>query len=195
MHVSLARRKRDTIILESLRKTSTPETIESQIVQAKRGRVSLGEVTCQPVDIHLYLSIKRHRNEDPLLGLSGQVGGILVAHFGVYEVLRGPVNSFDLDRRVPEESGAYFHDTRAKARRSFLTIPASVWAAPGNYKPIGDEIYPAYIPVQNDAAWTLFLTDEPGARIPFGCADCIMEADFEQRHFGGNKSRTVIGYR
>ncbi|KAH7319323.1 hypothetical protein BKA65DRAFT_514315 [Rhexocercosporidium sp. MPI-PUGE-AT-0058] len=196
-HAPLSSVYKETALFESLLEQARQGDTEGQVVQAGESGVHIGVANCLPPDVPLYINIERPSHvEDPWLGLCGRVGGVSIGNFGVFDIFRGLIGSFDLKKVIKSRtSSGCVHQDDDQRSGSFFTVPASVWASRGiGRKPSGDASHIPFIPVEADAAWAVFLSVEPGSRISFGCPQCLVEESSDKRHFGGDKSRLIIGY-
>ena len=196
-HGILTGQFRNSKLLASLQKQADDGNTETQLVQAYHS-VSLGAAIPSPPDVLLHLTIERPLNRsDPDLGLCGRVNGETIGVVGVLAVLRNLVQSHC--------NGSNGTETQLRETRpcpsvhsqvpKFFNVPASVWAS-SHRRPTGEPHYHMYIPVQEDAAWTIFLSGEANSRVVlYGCAICVAEkAEKGYTEVEGERF-LLIGYR
>ncbi|KAG4440974.1 hypothetical protein IFR05_003538 [Cadophora sp. M221] len=197
-HAPLSSVYKETSLFERLLEQTKQGDTKAHVVKAEEVGVYTGPASCIPADIPLYLNIERPPHvEDPWLGLCGRVGGVSIGNFGVFDIFRGLIGSFNLKQVIQSRtSSGCIHQCDNSRSGSFFTVPTSVWASRGiGRKPTGDAGHTPFIAVEDDAAWAIFLSGEPGSRILFGCPRCLVEEGSDKRHFGGDKSRLIIGYK
>ncbi|KAH9220574.1 hypothetical protein DL95DRAFT_456327 [Leptodontidium sp. 2 PMI_412] len=196
-HAPLSSVYKETSLFERLLEQTSQGDTEAQIVQADEDGVHIGPANCGPPDVPLYLDIERPSQvEDLWLGLCGRVGRVSIGNFGVFDIFRGLIGSFDLKQVIQmRTSSGCVHQRDNQRSGPFFTVSTSVWASRGiGRKPSGDPSHAPFIPVEDGADWAIFLSGEPGSRISFGCPQCLVEEGSDKRHFGGDKSRLIIGY-
>jgi hypothetical protein len=147
----------------------------------------IGRAESRPPDVPLHLSIERpmHYGE-PDICIAGRINGSIVGTVGVLDVLKVLIRSLD-----EPENCSHGHES------TVITIEPSRWATNRRVKPVGTAEIPAFIPVQGDPCWALFIagcTASLNGRIVFRCLNCAKELAAQRVSRRRDDHAVLIGY-
>jgi hypothetical protein len=162
--------------LHNLSKQSQGADTGEQLAQINH-KVSLGQPIKSSPDVALHLTLERPLDRAyPDLSLCGRVNGDPIGTVGLLALLQNLIQSGCAEITNESLMGDPEPCTRMHSQTiQLFNVSPSVWAQSVR-KPTGGTEYHTYIPVLNDAAWSLFLLGESEVRVVLrGCAICIAE--------------------
>lgn len=131
-----------------------------------------GQSVVAPPDVALSLSIGQSEGDaNGVVSIRGHVEGVIIGSVGLRDTLMVIAESYE------KQPAACSHTSQSGT--AVVNVPASIWKAQWNVKPVSRR-FVAYVPVQGDAAWAVFLAGQARylphvcGRIVFRCIPCAM---------------------